>query len=58
LNVRKREIEKALTNLKKAIVVGGEIYTKYAKEDEIFKAIQNDPRFIEILSEGSIESYF
>jgi hypothetical protein len=53
LNVRKREIEKALTNL---ILVGAEIYTKYAKEDEIFKAIQNDPRFIEILSEGSIES--
>ncbi|MFY9798179.1 MAG: hypothetical protein WAK17_17855 [Candidatus Nitrosopolaris sp.] len=40
-----REVEKALSDLEKAIEIGGDIYIKYAKEDQDFDDIRSLLRF-------------
>ena len=44
-NVRKGDIGKGLSNLKKAIEVGGDTYIKYAREDHDFNSIRNIESF-------------
>jgi hypothetical protein len=49
-------IDKALSDLKKAIRIGGGMYIEYAREDVNFKDISKNPRFIRILSKEISES--
>jgi tetratricopeptide (TPR) repeat protein len=56
LNMLRGKIEKALSDLEKAIEIGGDIYINYAKVEEVFKYISNNPRFTQILSKGNTES--
>ena len=44
-NVRKGDIGKGLSNLKKAIEVGGDTYIRYAREDQDFNSIRNIESF-------------
>ena len=55
-NVRKGEIENALSDLEKAIRTGGEKYIGYARDEEDFKDISKDPRFIRLLSGENTDS--
>jgi len=45
LNVRKNDIEKALSSLEKAIEIGGDVYIRYAREHRVFDDIRNHERF-------------
>jgi hypothetical protein len=45
----KCEIKSALTDLEKAIKIGGQRFIKMAKEDDDFKSIRDDERFKAII---------
>ena len=49
LNVKKYDIEKALSDLEKAVEIGGDVYIRDAREDRGFDDIRNHERFKKLI---------